>query len=421
MSNTFQIGVIGAGAAGLLAAAEAARDGISVVLIEKNNKAGVKILMSGGTRCNVTHNTDAKGIVRAFGTGGRFLQPSLGAFPPKEVVEMFNRLDVPTKVEETGKVFPVSNRAVHVRDALLKQALDRGVRLVTGQAVKTIDAPDAISATWCIHTDVESFGVDRIIVTSGGKSWPGCGTTGDGYGWLKGMGHKIVKPRPALVPLIGGSNWMNALSGVTLSDCEVSVVTRKNDKQELLSRRRSSLLLTHHGFSGPAAMDVSGALTAAGSFDVCQVLLDSVPQINETQLRGHLNDRTREGGKRSMVSLMTQWLPKRLANSFAQELNAECTVAELPKVTCNRLIDALKRLPLNVTGTAGFPKAEVTAGGVELEEVNPKTMESLRTPGLFIAGEVLNVDGPIGGYNFQAAFSTGRAAGIAAAKSLTYH
>lgn len=399
----------------MMAAAEAARLGVSVVLLEKNRKSGVKILMSGGTRCNITHHTNAKGILRAFGDGGRFLQPSLGAFPPEKVVEMFHRLGVPTKVEETGKVFPESDRALHVRDALLHQATDLGVRLITEQSVS--DIKKVVADRWGIQTQDDYFEVDRVIVTSGGKSWPDCGTTGDAYAWLENLGHHIVTPRPALVPLLGGEPWMHALSGVTLPDCELSVWEEGKTKRKLVSRRRSSLLLTHHGFSGPAAMDVSGALTAMESIKDGRVYLDTLPEVDEAELAAKLTDRS-EGGKNRIVTLFNQWLPKRMANALVQQLDADCTIAELPKVVRARLLEALKRLPLGVTGTLGFPKAEVTAGGVKLTEVNSKTMQSLLCEGLYIAGEVLDLDGPIGGYNFQAAFSTGRMAGIAAANSL---
>lgn len=416
MEHFFQIGVIGAGAAGLMAAAEAARRGVSVVLLEKNRKTGVKILMSGGTRCNITHNTDAKGIAKAFMNGGRFLQSSLGAFPPRDVVKMFEELGVPTKVEPTGKVFPVSDRALHVRDALLNQALSLGVQLHTDQAVLNVEQTD--KGYWSVSTKNDSYVLERLIITTGGKSWPGCGTTGDAYSWLSGLGHQIVYPRPALVPLVGGSKWMHALSGVTLPDCQLTLRGKVKGRQKKICQTRNSLLLTHQGFSGPAAMDISGALTAAESFHDCQLLLDCLPDIDDSQLLGLFLDRQQEGGKQRITASLGRWLPKRLAQTLASEFDADCTVAELPKASRGRLIEALKRLPLMVKGTLGFEKAEVTAGGVRLDEVNPKTMESLLRPSLYIAGEVLDVDGPIGGYNFQAAFSTGRAAGIAAAESI---
>jgi predicted Rossmann fold flavoprotein len=396
-----------------MAAAEAASRGASVVLLEKNRKAGVKILMSGGTRCNLTHHADAKEIAEAFGHARRFLQPCLGAFGPADVVRLFHELGVPTKVESTGKVFPASDRALHVRDALLRRAMESGVSILTDASVKALVA-DPVQG-WRIETKDAELAVDRVIVTAGGKSWPGCGTTGDAYSWLQQLGHTIVPPRPALVPLIGGEDWMHELSGVTLPDCLTTVLPSQGAQRKPLARRRSSLLFTHFGFSGPAAMDISGALTEAPSFDDRFALIDLLPWMEEGILRSRLVDRAHDGGRKRVTSLLADLLPSRLAVALATQANAQCTVAELSRHACQDLLDRLKRLPMHVTGTMGFDKAEVTAGGVSLKEVDPRTMASRIAKGLYIAGEVLDVDGPIGGYNFQAAFSTGRAAGIAAA------
>lgn len=411
MERPLVVAVIGAGAAGLVAAAEAAARGASVLLIEKNSKLGVKILMSGGTRCNLTHHTDSRGIAKAFGHAERFLQPSLGAFSPADVVQMFEDLGVATKVESTGKVFPVSNRAVHVRDALVTRAERAGVQIEPNTTVRAIEA----DRRWQIATTSGPIEVDRVIVTSGGKSWPGCGTTGDGYAWLRHLGHSIVNPRPALVPLTGGDTWMHELSGVAIEDCVANVVASNKGGRRPLIKRRGAWLFTHFGFSGPAAMDISGVLTAADSFGDTRVFLDLVPDWDELKLRATLTDRGLDGGRRRIRSILSNWLPGRLANALAEQSQANHTVAQLPRRACHALIDNLKRLPIPVHGTVGFEKAEVTAGGVALKEVDPRTMQSRIAPGLFIAGEVLDVDGPIGGYNFQAAFSTGRTAGIAAA------
>ncbi len=406
--------VIGAGAAGLVAAAEAARRGATVVVLEKNAKTGVKILMSGGTRCNLTQDTDARGIVSAFGRSGRFLQPSVGMFPPVAVVGMFAELGVPTKVESTGKIFPQSDRALDVRDALHRNAEQAGaeIRLRCGVLDLRRERDE-----WRVETHDGPFTAERVIVTAGGKSWPGCGTTGDGYGWLHNIGHTIVPLRPALVPLVGGYDWTRELSGVTLEDCVATVrpaaASSKNRKP--LIQRRSSLLLTHFGFSGPAAMDVSGRITAAESLTDVQLIVDLVPDISEEQLRTQLTDRSVSGGRSPVAALLGRWLPNRLAAAMTAQCGCECTVAELPRGSAFKLIEMIKGLKLPVTGTRGFEKAEVTAGGVACAEVDPRTMASRIAENLFIAGEVLDVDGWIGGYNFQAAFSTGRAAGIAAA------
>lgn len=408
--------VIGAGAAGMIAAAEAARRSADVLLLEKNNKTGVKILMSGGTRCNLTQDTDARGIAQAFGHARRFLQPSVGGFPPRDVVEMFHRLNVETKVESTGKIFPVSDRAVHVRDALHAQAIASGAKIVTGTAVEKMSRQ---ANGWLITAGGETIAADRVIVTAGGKSWPGCGTTGDAYGWLEQLGHTIIRPRPALVPLLGGYDWTRELSGITLADCTASVYQATNgtkaNKKPLL-QRRSSWLFTHFGFSGPAAMDISGVITAAKSFADVALSIDLLPTVDKATLQQELGNRQGQSGRRKLSAVLGQWLPRRLTDALIELSGHDGSLSELSKQRSLTMIDQIKRLELPVTGTKGFAKAEVTAGGVSLSEVDPRTMASRKAEGLYIAGEVLDVDGWIGGYNFQAAFSTGRAAGIAASQ-----
>lgn len=418
--------VIGAGAAGMMAAAVAARRGCQVFLLEKNRKTGVKILMSGGTRCNLTHDTDARGITEAFGHARRFLQPSVGRFPPAQVIEHFAAIGVSTKREATGKIFPHSDRALDVRDALHRDMLDAGVRLELQSAVQGIGtAPDG---RWRVSTrsanGQNELLADRVIVTAGGRSWPGCGTTGDAYGWLSKLGHTILCPRPALVPLLGGTEATRSLSGLTLDDVGVAIRDgKKGSSQRALIHRRASWLFTHFGFSGPAAMDVSGTLTAADSIDNRKLFLDTLPEVSETQLREILTQRSGGAGKQTVASLISKWLPSRLAAVIAEACGARTdagdkTLAEFSNASVNGLIEQLKRWHLPVHGTRGFAKAEVTAGGVSLAEVDSRTLHSRRANGLYIAGEVLDVDGWIGGYNFQAAFSTGRAAAIAAAKSV---
>ncbi|MFG0263337.1 MAG: NAD(P)/FAD-dependent oxidoreductase [Novipirellula sp. JB048] len=409
-----QIVVIGAGAAGMVAAAEAAKRSAKVLLLEKNTKTGVKILMSGGTRCNITHDTDARGILPGFGHAARFLQPTIGAFPPSEVVRMFANLGVATKVERTGKVFPQSDRALEVRDALQRQAIEAGVEIVREQAVQrlTREPPG-----WRIETDDQSYTADRVIVTAGGRSWPGCGTTGDGYGWLERLGHTIVATRPALVPLTGGQQWSKALSGITLDDCVVTAEnqTSETKKSRQTMTRRSSWLFTHFGFSGPAAMDISRIVTLSEDLSRLRVRLDMVPEVSAEQIDAALRQTAAGAGRRRLSNVLNQWLPSRLATTLADQWCGDPTIAELSKVGRRSIVAAVKNLELPITGTRGFNKAEVTAGGVALNEVNSRTMQSRIAEGLYIAGEVLDVDGWIGGYNVQAAFSTGRAAGIAAA------
>ncbi|TWU18725.1 NAD(P)/FAD-dependent oxidoreductase [Allorhodopirellula heiligendammensis] len=417
-----RIVVIGAGAAGMMAAAVAARRGGEVIVLEKSSKTGVKILMSGGTRCNLTHDTNARGITTAFGHAARWLQPSVGKWSPSDTIDHFQQLGVATKRESTGKIFPMSNRAIDVRDALHRDMIDAGAVLELRSAVQSVRPGH--SGGWTISAQSphgqHECAADHVIVTAGGQSWPGCGTTGDAYGWLSELGHTIVRTRPALVPLVGGTEATRALSGLTLDDvvAEVHDASKPTSKRPL-ARRRASWLFTHFGFSGPAAMDVSGTITAASSFRDTRLHLDLIPEISEADLRELFAQRSGPHGKQTVSSLLARWLPTRLAAELARSCgakaaNADKTLAEFSATSVNQVVDHLKRWQLPVHDTRGFAKAEVTAGGVSLADVDPRTMRSRRCPGLFIAGEVLDVDGWIGGYNFQAAFSTGRAAGIAA-------
>ena len=415
-----QVVVIGAGAAGMVAAAEAAERGANVILLEKNGKTGVKILMSGGTRCNVTQDTDARGIIDAFGKAGRFLQRSVGAFPPDAVVQMFAKLGVETKTESTGKIFPRSDRALDVRDALQNRVERAGCQLRLRSPVRGLRRE---GSQWRVDTDGESISADRVIVTSGGMSWPGCGATGDGYGWLRQLGHTIVPTRPALVPLVGGYEWTRALSGLTVEDCVTRVHATNQAKatKRPIASRRSSLLFTHFGLSGPAAMDVSGSMTKADHWTDVRLSIDLIPDVDRTMLEQALQDRNQDGGRRRAAGILSQWLPKRLAESIVMHTTGAAglstSVAELAKSKRVAMIENLKALTIPVSDTMGFAKAEVTAGGVALPQVDPRTMASRVAEDLYIAGEVLDVDGFIGGYNFQAAFSTGRAAGVAAASA----
>ena len=410
MAN-YEVVIIGAGAAGFLAATQAARRGLRVVLLEKNRKPGVKILMSGGTRCNLTQATDRRGIVEAFGPQGSFLHSALSVLGPDELVVLFEAEGVPTKVEPTGKIFPVSNRAVDVVEALRRMLERSGAELRLDEPVVSIErAGDGFS----ISTPRGELQTEKIVLTSGGQSYPGCGTTGEGYAWAKQLGHKIVPPRPALVPLLSDAPWVHELSGVTVPDVLVRIVdanvseAKQQPAAKPLAERRGSFLFTHFGLSGPVVMDVSRAVTARPDAGAWQAVCDFVPALHEQQVSEQI-----AAGKQTVLAAIAEWLPKRLAEALLAEsgLPGNRRVAELSKKHRNQLLLAPKRMPIPIRGSQGFKKAEVTAGGIDLREVDSKTMQSKLCPNLYFAGEVLDLDGPIGGYNFQAAFSTGWLAG----------
>jgi predicted Rossmann fold flavoprotein len=406
LSVDWDVVVIGAGAAGLMAAIHAAERGRRTLLLEKNRRAGVKILMSGGTRCNITHDCDNRGIVNAYGQSGTFLHSPLAAFSVADTVAFFEAEGVATKVEETGKVFPVSNKAIDVLDALLRRLNRSGATLSLEEPVTDIRKRDS---TFEIDTNRRTISCSRAIVTTGGQSYPGSGTRGDGYAWAARFGHTIVRPRPALVPLKVDASWIADLRGITLGDVGVKVL--ENNKSLLAAR--GGFLFAHFGLSGPAPLDVSRAVSRHPNPWSLVLELDFLPGKSESEVDEFLRTESLASGKKQLAVVLGELLPRRLCDAIIQLVGQpiDRRAAGLSKVDRQALVASIKQLRLPITGTLGFEKAEVTSGGVSLDEVDSRTMESKKSPGLYLAGEILDLDGPIGGYNFQAAWSTGWLAG----------
>jgi len=430
--------VLGAGAAGLMAAARAAESGARVLLAEKNRRPGVKILMSGGTRCNITNarglrrldvvsgpidpaydRAETRGIraiQQAFGANGAFLVPALRRFDVDATVRMFEEAGVATKVEGNGKIFPVSDRALDVLDALLRRLERSGASLrclgpVLG--IERIEAESSHDSGFAVRLPDATVTARRVIVAVGGSSYPGCGTTGDGYALARRFGHAVVEPRPALVPLRVAADWVPRLKGLSLPDVIASVHSAGN---EILGQRREAMLFTHFGLSGPAILDVSRAAARRGESEPLVLRLDLVPELAREELDHRLQRSCRQG-RRPVVTLLPDELPRRLAECLlpAAAIPHDRLGPDLSRDERQRLVATLKGLSLPIVGTLGFEKAEVTSGGVALDEIDPRTLESRLVSGLHFAGEILDLDGLIGGYNFQAAWSTGWRAGEAAA------
>jgi predicted Rossmann fold flavoprotein len=424
----FDVAVLGAGAAGIVAAFHAAERGRRVVLVEKNRRPGVKILMSGGTRCNLTNarglrrlevvsgpidpSYDARqaqgsrSIQQAFGSAGAFLGPALKALNVERTIEMFEGEGVATKVESNGKIFPVSDRATDVLAALLRRLERSGAALYCGSPARELiprgEGFDVRLADRAIHAR-------RVVVAVGGQSYPGCGTTGDGYALARGFGHTIVTPRPALVPLRVAADWIPGLKGLTVPDVRAAVHGPLGPARLV---RREAVLFAHFGLTGPAILDVSRAVARHDGSDRLDLVLDFAPEDRLEALDLQLQSACR-AGRKPVAGLLPANLPRRLAEALlgASGIAADRMGPELAREERRRLVATLKGLRLPVTGTLGFEKAEVTSGGVALDEVDPRTLESRLQPGLHFIGEVLDLDGLIGGYNFQAAWSTGWLAG----------
>jgi predicted Rossmann fold flavoprotein len=403
------------------------------VLLEKNHRAGVKILISGGTRCNLTNARGlrdlrvvsgpvdpaydarqgqwARAIQQAFGPAGKFLGHSLRALGVEETVRLFEAEGVATKVEANGKVFPVSDRAVDVLGALLRRLERSGAALRCGAPALAVER---VGEGFRVSLPDGPVNARRVVLAVGGQSYPGCGTTGDGYAIARGFGHTVVEPKPALVPLRVEADWVAALKGLTVADVHASVTDRAGRR---LLDRREALLFAHFGLTGPAVLDVSRAVARFEGEGPPVLTIDFLPDLRPEALDQQVQEASR-AGRRAAAQLLPPALPRRLAEALvlAAGLPPDRVGPDLARDERRRLIAACKGLRLPVVGTLGFAKAEVTSGGVALDEVDPRTLESRRRPGFHLAGEVLDLDGLIGGYNFQAAWSTGWLAGETAAR-----
>ena len=390
--------------------------------------------MSGGTRCNITN---ARGLRRleavsgaidsafnpawcrgiraiqdAFGPSGAFLGPALRQFDVDQTVRLFESEGVVTKVEGNGKIFPVSDRAVDVLEALVNR-LHRSGASFRGRSpalsVERLDPAMHSAGGFVVTTPGSRLTARRVILAVGGQSYPGCGTSGDGYAIARSFGHTIVETRPALVPIRVEPEWVRSLQGLSLADVIASVQSATG---QTLEHRREAILFAHFGLSGPAILDVSRAVARHDGPERLTLRLDLLASISREDLDRKLQAVSRQG-KVAVASIVSTDLPHRLAECLVEAAGIPRgrTGPDLSRAERLRLVDALKALSLPIQGTLGFEKAEVTSGGIALDEVDPRTLESRIVPGLHLAGEILDLDGLIGGYNFQAAWSTGWLAG----------
>ncbi|MED5369699.1 MAG: aminoacetone oxidase family FAD-binding enzyme [Myxococcota bacterium] len=398
-----EICIVGAGAAGLWAAAECARRGASVLVLEKTRRTGTKVLSSGGTRCNLTTTLDARDTARAFGQGHDFIRPALQALSPQMVRAHFERIGVKTKTEaDFDKVFPASDSALQVRNALERHARQAGAQFLLSQPVTSLE-PTA--AGWTVHCGNRRVHCRRLILATGGKSYPKTGTTGDGWVWLRALGLHVVDPVPALVPLESPAPWVHALSGIAI-DGELRVGKL---------RRRRPVLFTHKGLSGPGAMDLSEPFARRLADEA---RLDLLPELPMETLRAQLIDGASAPGSPRLRTLLP--LPKRVLATLAQQSGLPDDNPQLNQISRkarNRLVENVKGWRIPISGTLGFSKAEVSAGGLGLDQLDRRSMQVHAHPGLFVVGELLDLTGPIGGFNFQAAFATAQLASVAATQS----
>ena len=407
--------VIGGGAAGLLAGIAAAQNGAQTVILEKMRRPGKKILITGKGRCNITNNCDLQEIIKNIPGNGRFLNSALRRFTNQDIVQLLEDNGLPTKVERGGRVFPVSDKASDVVDTLVKIYKNYGGRLLTDCKVKSITAEFG-KITGAVTADGQKFTAGAVILAAGGSSYPGTGSDGSGVKLAKALGHTIVPLAPSLVPLESDSPYIADLQGLSLRNIEGTVYA---DGKKIGSEF-GEMLFTHFGVSGPIILSLSKCVAEAfakGSHDV-ELAIDLKPALDKDKLDARLQRDFTQYSRKQMPNGMKDLLPQRLIAPVLDQafIDEEKFVNQLSRAERRRLVDVLKAFTVPITGTRPIAEAIVTAGGVSLKEIDPKTMESKLIKGLFFAGEVMDIDGYTGGYNLQAAFSTGYAAGTFAAQ-----
>jgi len=422
--DSADIVVVGAGAAGLWVAEVAARAGRSVLVLEKTPRTGTKVLASGGTRCNLTTTLGPVEAARLFGTKGeRFLRHAFEVLPPLAVRERFRALGVESEEAPLEKVFPRSGNARDVRDALERAARGAGARILLDTPVTAVE-PAALGFALRVGGDRVVHG-RRVVLAAGGMSYPRTGTTGDAYAWLAALGLKVVPPVPALAPLTSPAAWSRDLVGIAWQAGEVGLFDPRGKQ---LARRRRPIVFSHAGVSGPGAMDVA-VHVARTEEPGLELRVDLLPDVSREVLRDALVTAASQPGAprldRALAGVLGERLPEVLPRRLFEALlrQAGMAVSEagpprangLDRATRHGLVEALRGLRVPVDGTEGFDKAEVTAGGLELRAVDPRSMAVNAVPGLFVIGELLDVDGPIGGLSFQAAWATAEVAGRALA------
>ncbi len=404
----YDVAVIGGGPAGIMAAGRAGELGARVLLVEKNPNLGVKLLITGKGRCNITNNTDElKDMINRYGENGKFLFSSFHGFGVGAIVDFFESRGVETKVERGNRIFPVSDKSQDVLDALIGYMKESGVEIKTGSAVKEIvKVGDSIEKIVLIGG--REVKARKYVVCTGGKSYPGTGSTGDGYEWLKKLGHNVINPSPALSPIMVKEKITERIEGLSLKNVEISVF--KDGKKQ--DSRFGEALFTEDGMSGPIILDMSKKINRELPGNV-QLKIDFKPALDFVSLDKRIQKDFQEGNNKMFKNILDKLLPQKLIGVIIElsKIDSDKKVNLITREERKRLLHLLKEFTLNVKGLTGYSKAVVTAGGVDLSEVDPRTMKSKLIDNLYFAGEILDIDGPTGGYNLQVCWSTGFAAG----------
>ncbi|MDN4526550.1 NAD(P)/FAD-dependent oxidoreductase [Fictibacillus fluitans] len=414
----YDVVVIGGGPSGLMASAAAASKGRKVLLIDKGEKLGRKLAISGGGRCNVTNRLPIDEIIKHIPGNGRFLYSAFSIFNNENIISFFEGLGIALKEEDNGRMFPVSNKAGDVVAALLQKIESLGVKIWTNAPVETINYADE-EVKEVVLKNGTVIPAKAVIIAVGGKSVPHTGSTGDGYAWAKKAGHTITELYPTEVPITSSEPFIKSktLQGLSLRQAELSVW---NPKGKLIKAHKGDMIFTHFGISGPAVLRSSQyVVKALKKFNAktISMSIDAFPDQNEEELFQQVNNLLKNDPKKAIKNVLKGFLAERYLLFLLEEaeIPPEVTGEHVNKQSLRKLTSLFKRFPLEVNGTLSIEKAFVTGGGVSIKEIEPKSMASKKMKGLYFCGEVLDLHGYTGGFNITVAFVTGHLAGTNAA------
>ena len=404
---THDLIVVGGGPAGMFAAITAARNGAKVLLLEKNDRLGKKLLITGKGRCNVTNDCPAEEVLRNTPRNGRFLYSAMTAFPPESTKQFFENQGCPLKTERGNRVFPQSDRSVSILDSLKKALTDQGVTVKTGRVRQILTLEGAVSG---VRTDGDEYTAPSVILATGGASYPATGSTGDGYAMAQNLGHRVIPAQGSLVPLETAGEDCRRMQGLSLRNVGVRLLDARG---KVLYRDFGELLFTHFGVSGPTVLSASCHLKGEG----CCLVIDLKPALEEGKLDARILRDLELYQNRTMENALTDLLPRSMIPVVLDRLEIDPAMQanSLTKEKRRALVGLLKAFRVEITGKRPVAEAIITSGGVKVSEIDPKTMESKLVPGLYFAGEVIDCDAYTGGFNLQIAWATAFAAGRSAA------